>query len=305
MPSFIQTLEAAQRPLLWLDDAEYCAALLAGGRAPWLDATAFVAWRRKSQSLLKTDVVALPVAPICAAWLDRDAPLLAAMAARSRVNFPLKTLLASAALREHLTALLTGLRSSFPAHPLALVCPSPRAWVAAAYRCALGPGSPIEVGEDEVDAATVHCADFLREFALLGVDSVLLEESQDDEPRDAGELEWYRAVLNVGGHYRWDMGLLLPGARFQGGLGSAAAGAQSGGFSFVIIPDAEASTPHEAAGADVSLSAGACVGRILNADFWRGAAPESLPPARFHFAHIPVGVPPEVVLDRLALWTPA
>lgn len=290
MPSFIRHLEAAQRPLLWLDDAQYCAALLAGGRAPWLDAAAFVAWRRKSHSLLRADVVALPVAPIVAAWLDQDASLRAAMAARSRVNFPLKTLLASAALRQHLAALLTGLRSSFPALPLALVCPSPRAWVAAAYRHAFGPGSRVEVGADEVDAATVHCADFLREFALLGVDSVLLEESPDDEPRDAGELEWYRAVLNVAGHYRWDVGLLLPGGHFTGGLGTAAARADSGGFAFVLAPGPVAAD---------------CVGRILPTEFWHGPAAESLPPARFHFAQIPLGIPPELVLDRLMQWRPA
>jgi hypothetical protein len=290
MPSFIQHIGSTQRPLLWLDDAQYCAALLAGGHAPWLDATAFVAWRRKSHSLLKADVVTLPVAPVCAAWLDGEPSLRAAMAGRSRVNFPLKTLLASAPLRQHLAALLSGLRSSFPALPLALVCPSPRAWVATAYQWAFGLGGPVEVGEDEVDAATVCCADFLREFAALGIDNLLLEESLHHEPQDAGELEWYRAVFNVAGHYRWDMGLLLPGARFTGDLGTAAARTDTPGIAFVFAPGPVAAP---------------CVGRILDADFWHGAAPESLPEAPFHFAQIPLGVPPELVLDRLALWRAA
>ena len=130
----------------------------------------------------------------------------------------------------------------------------------------------------------------IDEFAALGIDNLLLEESLHHEPQDAGELEWYRAVFNVAGHYRWDMGLLLPGARFTGDLGTADARTDTPGIAFVFAPGPVAAP---------------CVGRILDADFWHGAAPESLPEAPFHFAQIPLGVPPELVLDRLALWRAA
>ena len=119
MAAFIQRVDAAERGFLWLDDADYSAALLAGADAPWLDATAFVAWRRKAHSLLKPDVVTLPVAKVCAAWLVQDPALRLAMGSRSRVNFPLKTLLASAPLRQHLIEMLIGMRSSFPGLTLA------------------------------------------------------------------------------------------------------------------------------------------------------------------------------------------
>jgi hypothetical protein len=285
MAAFIQRVDAAERGFLWLDDADYSAALLAGADAPWLDATAFVAWRRKAHSLLKPDVVTLPVAKVCAAWLVQDPALRLAMGSRSRVNFPLKTLLASAPLRQHLIEMLIGMRSSFPGLTLALVCPSPRAWVIEAYRRAFEPAAAIAVGEDEVDAATLHCADFFREFATASVDSVLLEESNGEEPKDASELEWYRAVLNVGAHYRWDMGLHLPGTRFAGDLGDAAARDGGGGFAFVI-----ASRAFDAP----------CVGRIIPEQFWSSGAADTLPHADFRFSKIPLGIPPEVILDRLS-----
>jgi hypothetical protein len=161
--------------------------------------------------------------------------------------------------------------------------------VALAYRWAFGHAAALEVGEDEVDAATLHCADFLRQFATAGVDSVLLVEANDGNdagtPQDASELEWYRAVLNVGAHYRWDMGLHLPGARFAGDLGPSAARDGAGGFAFVI-----ASSAFNAP----------CVGRVIAEEFWSGAL-ETLPQADFHFSAIPLGIPPEVVLDRLSV----
>jgi hypothetical protein len=286
MPAFIKQLDAAERRLLWLDDTDYTASLLAGGDPPWLDAAAFLAWRRKAQSLLKPDVATLPVARVCAAWLHRDPQLRADMASRSRSNFPLKTLLASAQLRHHLTELLAGMRSSFPGLTLALLCPSPRAWVGEAYRWAFGPQAAVRVGEGEVDAATLHCADFLREFAGVGLDSVLLEESNECEPADATELEWYRSVLNVGAHYRWDMGLRLTGTGFAGEMGDAAARDGVGGFAFVI-----ASRPFTAARA----------GRIIPENFWRGSPLEGPPHTDFDFSQVPAGLPPEVILDRLSV----
>ena len=216
MAAFLEQVAASDSKLLWLDDADYSAVLLAGGAPPWLDATAYVAWRRKAQSLLKSNVIAVPVARIFSSWLANDAPLRAASGAKTRANFPLKTMLAAADLRRHLAEIIVGLRSSFPMLAVALVCPSPRAWVGDAYHWAFGDAAEIEVGEDEVDAATLHSADFLREFGGSGIDTVLLEESAQSEPATTVEIEWYRSVLNVGTHYRWDMGLRLPGDRFAG-----------------------------------------------------------------------------------------
>ncbi len=278
MAAFLEQVAASDGKLLWLDDADYSAALLAGGAPPWLDATAYVAWRRKAQSLLKSNVIAVPVARIFSSWLANDAPLRAASGAKTRANFPLKTMLAAADLRRYLAEIIAGLRSSFPMLAVALVCPSPRAWVGDAYHWALGDAAEIEVGEDEVDAATLHCADFLREFGGSGIDTVLLEESAQSEPATTAEIEWYRSVLNVGTHYRWDMGLRLPGDRFGGD--------DPGGFSYVVGPK-----PFGAP----------CFGRVVADEFWRGGDADISSPSDFSFSRIPSDIEPEVVLDRLAL----
>jgi hypothetical protein len=278
MAAFLEQVAASDSKLLWLDDADYSAALLAGGAAPWLDATAYVTWRRKAQSLLKSNVIAVPVARICRAWLANDATLRGACAAKTRANFPLKTLLAAADLRRHLADIIVGLRSSFPTPALALVCPSPRAWISDAYRWAFGESAQIEVGEEEVDAATLHSADFLREFGGSGIDTVLLEESAQSEPATAAEIEWYRSVLNVGAHYRWDMGLEVPGVRL--------AGEDPAGFSYVVGPKPFGAPRF---------------GRIIGEEFWRGADPDHSLPYDFRFSRIPSDIKPEVVLDRLAI----
>jgi hypothetical protein len=278
MAAFLEQVAASDHKLLWLDDADYSAALLAGGAAPWLDATAYVAWRRKAQSLLKSDVIAVTVARIFAAWLASDAQLRAASGAKTRANFPLKTMLAAADLRRHLAEIIVGLRNSFPRLAVALVCPSPRAWVSDAYHWAFGDAAQIEVGEEEVDAAALHSADFLREFGGSGIDTVLLEESAQSEPASSVEIEWYRSVLNVGIHYRWDMGLHFPGDRF--------AGDDAGGFSYVVGPK-----PFGAP----------CFGRVIADEFWRGDDPDHSLPFDFSFSRIPGEIKPEVVLDRLAL----
>lgn len=277
MGIFANQVAASDSRLLWLDDTDYSSQLLAGGAVPWLDATACVAWRRKAQSLLKSGVIALPVARICEALLASDGGLRAAMAAKSRVGFPLKTLLSSEALRRHITDLLIGLRGSFSALPLALVCPSPRAWVSDAYRFAFGGGAPTAVGEEAVDSATVQCADFLRAFATTGIDTVLLEESLDSVPQSAGEVEWYRSVLNVGQHYRWEVGLRLPsGAPFSDTMTDVA---------YLIAPRS---------------GKVACFGETIPAEYWSGASLDGSSKPDFRFAQIPPGLQPELVLDRLA-----
>jgi hypothetical protein len=275
MGALLERIAAAEHRFLWVEDAEYAAALLAGGAAPWFDAAAYVAWRRTAQGLFKSDVIALSVGPMFAAWVAADPALRAAMGARRRVNFPLKTLLAAETLRRQAGEMLAGLRSTAAQLPLAIVCPSPRAWLQDAYRLAFGEAAP-EVGEDEVDTATLHCADFLREFGSGGIDSVLLEESPSSEPAAADELAWYRSVLNVGAHYRWDMGLRMAGDRY--------AGTDVPGFDYCIAP-----APRGAP----------CTGIAISEDFWSGAAPGSLD-SDFRFVRIPPGTAPETVLDRLA-----
>jgi len=177
---------------LWVESTAYAARLLADDRVPWLDVAGVVGWQRRAQGLLRSDVVTLPVAPICAAWLAAHPALGKAMAGKSRVGFALKTLLAETALRAHVGEVVRGLRASLPGAALALRVPSPQAWTAIAYRQAHG--ADIDIGDDDADAAAVTIGDFLRGFGDCGVDVLVVE----GEPPDA-------TIRNIAGFYRWDV----------------------------------------------------------------------------------------------------
>ncbi|MDB5986882.1 MAG: hypothetical protein JWR16_1935 [Nevskia sp.] len=274
MAAFLDTL-AADGKLLWLDYTAYAGKLLANNKIPWLDVTNFISWQRKAQGLLKADVVPVPLAPLIEAWLAAHPELAKAMGEKKRALFPLKALLADAALRAHLVDLLGSLRSSFGKLPMALVLPSPRRWIALAYAQANGSADGIDIGADEVDSASVYVADFLRAFGEIGINALLLEEAADNQPSVA-ELEWYQPVINVAAHYRWDVGLRLPGAAADLGKG--------GGLGFVIATAPIAGVPTGVAAAPA---------------FWTGAAAPACPAGGFRFAEVPADANPEKVLDLL------
>jgi len=273
-------LELLRRPggtsVIWLDSHNYTGRLLAGGAPPWLDVAAFVAWQRKAQGLLKGSVASLPVAPVAAAWLEAHPDLRDAMGAKTRSVYPLKTLLADERLREHLVEMASGMRAALTGL-LALALPSPRAWVALAYR--QGHGEAVEVGEDEADSASVYVADFLRAFGEVGLDAVLLQEASEDQPNKVEDLHAYQAVYNVAIHYKWDVGLQLPSP-------TALTGAAPADLAFVVASDTGLDgLPH---------------GIALGHEFWNGVERPAIGGGDFHFAEIPENAIPERVLERLA-----
>lgn len=271
----------AQR-LLWLNHESYSAPLLTGGRAPWLDSAACVAWARQAHGLLGPDVLTLPLADLAAAWVARDPGLKAGMAEKTRrAHLPLKACLASAQLREYAAELTTALRSALSDAIFALVLPSPRDWAAQALVLAGGPPDA-EIDEDAADAAASCMADFLRLFAASGVDAVLLSDSRPWEADEAAlSLELLQPVANVARHYGWDWGLRLPATI---DFGSAQA------------PDFVIST--------MSCDQDA-IGLVVPESFWQGDdLPAELPPPTaktFDVADIPATAQPERVLARLAL----
>jgi hypothetical protein len=273
MPQLLDRLSSG-KPFLWLDDTAYADRLLAGGKTPWSDPAAYVAFRRKAVGLLKPDANAVPLLGFAQAWVATHPALREAMAAKKRAVVPARTLLADEDLRAHLVETLRALRAAFAGLPLVLVMPSPRALVTEAYRLAFGADAEVEVGADEADACAVYVAEFLRSFGESGVDGLLLEELEGAEPASAEEVGWYQPVINIAGHYRWDLGLRLPsGAAFSG---------EAGGVQFVIAPKA---------------LAGAMAGLALSAAFWTGEAASA---ASFRYAVVPADAVPEKVLERLA-----
>lgn len=277
MGLFINLESANSERPLWLDSTAYTARLLEGGQAPWLEIASFLSWQRKAQGLLRSDVIALQAEPVVDALLAMHPALRSAMAAKSRALFPLKTLLAATQLREQLSEMLGGLRACFPGTPLAFVVPSPRRWIALSYRQAFGADADVEAGVDEFDSASVYVADFLRCFSESGLDILLLDEAADTEPASPEDIEWYRPVLNVATHYRWQLGVRLPLATVDPG--------KIEGIDFFIAPRPLA----------------ASTGVLTPDTFWTGNPPPACPAGHFRTADIPAEANPELVLDRVAV----
>ncbi len=275
MSNFLEFDPGSTRQVVWLDSIGYTARLLEAGKPPWLEIAGFLSWQRKAQSLVRSDVIALPAEPVVAALIARHPQLLSAMTGKSRPLFPLKTLLADALVREHLTEMLTGLRACFPGMPLALIIPSPRRWIALSHAQAFGADAGCEAGADEFESASIYVADFLRAFSESGLDILLLDEAADTEPASSDEIEWYRPVLNVATHYRWSSGLRLPLAGIDPGAVD--------GVDFLIAPRGLA----------------ARTGISTSPSFWAGSPLPPCLPGQFRYVEIPVDANPEFVLDRL------
>ena len=275
MGHFADLLSSGKRPL-WIEATAYAERLMAGGNVPWRDVAEVVAWHRKAQGLLKSDIVSLPLAPIAEAWRQADAELAAEMSAKKRTTVPLKVLLASESLRVHIAEILKGLRASYGSNPLALVIPSPRRWVGDAYGAAHG--EVPEVGEDEADGAAMYVADFVRAFGESGIDVLLLEENEQSAPASASEVKWYQSVFNIAAHYRWDCGLRIPVQR-------DIAGAE--GINFCIAPQPVIGLP-----TGIAVAAEA---------FLQGGAVLPTPESGFLYIEIPMDAVPETTLERLAV----
>ncbi len=269
---FVELLDGRGVPV-WLDMTNYAGNLLADGVIPWFNAADLLAWQCKAHKLLQPDVIVLPLGALAAAWIERDPKIIDTMRAKLRATWPLKVLLNQDALRSHLECVLQDLRASFRNSPLAISVPSPRRWLEDTM--ALSDISA-NVGEFEIDTASMYVADFLRLFGKAGLDAVLLEESSHSEPISSREVRWYQPVINVAGHFRWDLGLRLPTtAAYSGG---------ESGFDFLIAPKPIPGPP---------------CGLSLNDDFWlNGTLPRNSP---FVFWNIPEHGRPEQVLDRLSL----
>lgn len=266
----------ANASLLWLDYTDYAGVLLANGEPPWLSTTECVAWLRKAQSLLHSDVVMIPISKVCAAWIGANPVLRDSMAAKKRrAVLPLRTLLADAGLRKYLHDLVLAVRTALPQTPLALSIPSPR--LSIVWACEQAQlGDALEIDADTVDSAALYLADFLRAFCNVGIDIILLEESIDTEPTSMEDLQLYQALFNLAAHYRWDIGLRLPTAK---GYQHVAKGPD-----FVVSPK-RLDEPQ--------------TGMLVPDDYWAGTTPLVDSSNAFRFAKIPPNAKPEQVLERL------
>ena len=201
------------RPV-WFDAAAYGRArLLGGGDVPWPSPAELSSFFAKIGGMFHSDAILVDLADLVAQRAAADQRLRAAMAARSRPGYALRTLLADEQARGIAAEAVRVLASTSGAVPLVLSVPTPGRWLVGAAQQAQRDGSePGPPDAAQAETAAIYSADFLRTFAGTGVDGLLLDEGRVL----VGELihpEAYRPVLNVAGHYEWPVLIRTDAAR--------------------------------------------------------------------------------------------
>lgn len=268
LTQYLDKLAAEQTPL-WIDAWDYGGAVLArGGEPPWLDVGELVAWHRQLQSLVSSDIVVIELASFYRSWLQYAPALRDAMAAKKRLGYALRTLLADPGSRAHLGEIVEALAGLYSDRPVLLALPSPKQWMAIAY-CQAHAIDDVEVSWDDAESASMYVADYLRNFAACGIAGLLLRDT--DGPASDADTARYQPVLNVAEHYRWQVVLDGASAHYRPGPAQ--------GVAFCL-----ADSPGEHSCPKVSL------------DKWQGSAEQK--PA-FWYLNIPATAVPELVLERL------
>jgi hypothetical protein len=188
------------RPV-WFDAAAYGRTrLLGGGEVPWPAPAELTSFFGKTQAMFGSDAILADVADLFAQRAAADQALRAAIAARSRPGYALRTMLGDEQARADAAEAIGALAATKGTVPLVLTVPAPGQWLAAAAaRAHPGAAAP---DASQAETAAMYSADFLRTFGDLGVDGLLLDEG----PVPGAELtdpEAYRPVLNVAEHYGW------------------------------------------------------------------------------------------------------
>lgn len=277
----------------WFDSLAYCQAkLLSGGPVPWDSPGEVAAFFGKAQGMFRSDALLVDLGDLLAWRVGQDAPLRTAMAARSRPGYALRTLLGDEQARAVAAEGVTAVAASAGVVPVVLSVPSPARWLAVAATQA-GFGADAEAGPpdpDRAETAAMYTADFLRTFAGLGVDGLLLDEG----PAFVGELihpEAYRPVLNVADHYGWPV-LIRAGSAPAWPFGEV-----TGVAVWLGIAPKNPETPKDSAAAPAGRW-----GIVANAEFWHGTDPPAA--ADLMLAAVPAHADPDTVMQRVRALTP-
>ena len=206
-----------------LDFHDYAQTVFLKGRiVPWGEAMAYSNFLGQAQGLLKSDALLLPLDRFYAELLAGSPELRAAMAAKSRTGFALRTLLADADATKRVVEFATTFVKT-QRSPVVLQVASPFRWLSATDTLV---GRVAELDADDADNASMYVADWLRSFAALGLAGVLLDDRTPVGGIESAVvgLESYSPIANVTEHYGWTLalrrgdGIEVHGAATAGGI---------------------------------------------------------------------------------------
>jgi hypothetical protein len=178
------------------------AVILQGQPIPWDEPAAFSQLMGQVQGLLRPDSTLLDLGAFYDHALGRSASLTAALSARSRTGFALKTLLADERTARDALELAVVVSHTSRA-PLIVQVPSPLWWLARMHELS-GAGTAADLDAGHAENAAMFVADWLRRFVDLPVHTLLLDERWTG-PRELPTLDpaAYMPVTNLADHYRW------------------------------------------------------------------------------------------------------
>jgi hypothetical protein len=272
---------------VWLDFIPYAKRLFSGGRNDiWQNPDTFISVYSQGQGLLRSDILSIPVGEVYLSLLERKSGLVEEWAGK-RPTFALKKLLALDEPREFLTEVLAGLQNLYRgAQPIALTLPSPQKWLQWLHT-EVRPGQEISINSDDVEAAAMYVAEYVRAFSTSGLAAVVLEEPVDPVIHLQEAITLYQPIVNLANHYQWSVGISLNGTMVECSEGDDE-------VDFYLLANSDPAT------ISGYWEKGLNSGGGLNKAFWSGEQNVPKPSYNgFAYGIIPEEAEPEMVLSQL------
>lgn len=197
---------------VWLNFIPYANRLFAAGREDiWSNADTFISIFSQGQGLLRSDILSIPLFDFYSAWLHHNSDFVQTWAGK-KPTFVLKKLLTVEKPRKEISDILTGLHNLYKgAQPFVLSFPSPQKWLQWLHPM-VRPGQELTLNEEDIEAASMYLAEYLRNFSSHGLSAIVMEESHPSNKVMNQVLPLYRPVLNLARHYQWSVGIHLEGS---------------------------------------------------------------------------------------------
>jgi hypothetical protein len=277
----------AMKRAVWLDFLPYANRLFAAGRKDmWNNADTFISVYSQGQGLLQSDVLGIPIYDFYSAFLDQHDDLIQSWTGK-KSTFALKKLLSVDEPRKVISDVLSGLHNLYQeAKPFVLMLPSPQKWLQWLHP-RVRPERQISLNEDDIEAAAMYLAEYLRGFSTHGLSAIVLEENDPTVFNIDQAIPLYRPILNLAKHYQWSVGLLMEGP-------SDETSGTADEIDFYLFRNSDLTT------LGPLWEKGCCIGGGLNRNFWSGkqALPD-LSSAKLMYGVVPEDAEPETVLSQL------
>ena len=188
-----------------LDSHDYAQSVFLQGKpVPWQEPMAYANFFGQVQGVLKSDLALLSLDRFYAHRVSADPMLQAAMGAKSRTGYALRTLLDDPETTEFVIDLAT-VFSQTQRVPVVLQIPSPMQWLVRTHPFS-GSVNASGLDADNAENASIYIADWLRGFAGLPLIAVLLDDRGSASGAVTVPLSTYSPLANVTEHYLWALG---------------------------------------------------------------------------------------------------